>query len=437
VIVQCCFLPESVCLGIESFSLHIQNFFRAAFAGGFTESKTAELPLHFSDPANVLNEVIRSLYQGSITITFSNAIPVLVAAEQLQINVLKDLVQRHLSDKVDHWAALRYLAEASKYAEGAVLAETFAGTVAPYFHQVMETKRSLVLALPPDTFSMLVCHPDLAVREEGELYRSVVEYLGRDHDPPLASDRIMSLLKTVEFADLSSEDLAEAQQQPIVPQELVMEGMLHRIKLLESGTRLKKRRFAQHSREFIYQSNFDTNGIIYYLATNGHTDPYVNPMQLGAVRVSSGRMCYGDLASVVGRTGVDVWTDDDPAETWYAIDLGTQYRVRLTAYSLRRGGGASRARDWVLEGSNDEQDWVRILVHDDDRFLETEDDDYGAHTWSETGFETEFTSHAGVERAFRHFRIRMTKPAHDGDWYFAISGIELYGHLIEGQAGNV
>ena len=35
--------------------------------------------------------------------------------------------------------------------------------------------------------------------------------------------------------------------------------------------------------------------------------------------------------------------------------------------------------------------------------------------------------------AFRHFRIRMTKPAHDGDWYFAISGIEFYGHLIEGH----
>jgi len=27
----------------------------------------------------------------------------------------------------------------------------------------------------------------------------------------------------------------------------------------------------------------------------------------------------------------------------------------------------------------------------------------------------------------------MTKPAHDGDWYFAVSGIEFYGHLIEGQ----
>ena len=31
----------------------------------------------------------------------------------------------------------------------------------------------------------------------------------------------------------------------------------------------------------------------------------------------------------------------------------------------------------------------------------------------------------------------MTKPAHDGDWYFAISGIELYGHLIEGDPASM
>ena len=51
------------------------------------------------------------------------------------------MLQQHLSDKVDHWAALRYLAEASKYAEGAVLAETFAAIVAPYFHQVRGSQR--------------------------------------------------------------------------------------------------------------------------------------------------------------------------------------------------------------------------------------------------------------------------------------------------------
>ena len=28
------------------------------------------------------------------------------------------------------------------------------------------------------------------------------------------------------------------------------------------------RRFAQHSREFVHKSNFDTNGILFYLGTN-------------------------------------------------------------------------------------------------------------------------------------------------------------------------
>ena len=94
------------------------EFFRAALSGSFTESTTTEIPLHFSDSANVLCDVIRSLYevpsrfppallleslvflsgrrpltarprQGHIKVTFANAIPILVAAEQLQITALK------------------------------------------------------------------------------------------------------------------------------------------------------------------------------------------------------------------------------------------------------------------------------------------------------------------------------------------------------------
>ena len=92
------------------------------------------------------------------------------------------MLQQHLSDKVDHWTALRYLAEASKYAEGGGFAETFAGIVAPYFHQVdlktplsfssimtcdvwqvIERHREMILTLPIETFSMLVCHEAIII----------------------------------------------------------------------------------------------------------------------------------------------------------------------------------------------------------------------------------------------------------------------------------
>ena len=177
------------------------------------------------------------------------------------------------------------------------------------------------------------------------------------------------LLGTIEFADLNSLQLKEANKNPAVPNELVMEGMMQRLEALELGNRQKRRRVVQHSREFKHESNFDTNGILYYLGTNRGTEPYVNPTERG-VGVSSGQICYGELASIVARAGVDVWVDDDPHEAWYGVDLGQPYRARITAYSLRRGGGASRARDWVLEGSNDERDWVSLSVHNDDRSLE-------------------------------------------------------------------
>jgi hypothetical protein len=43
----------------------------------------------------------------------------------------------------------------------------------------------MVLMLPLDTFSMLVCHGDLAVREEGDLYHVILEYIDRYEDQAL------------------------------------------------------------------------------------------------------------------------------------------------------------------------------------------------------------------------------------------------------------
>merc|ERR1712100_823136 len=125
------------------------------------------------------------------------------------------MLQQHLSDKVDHWTALRYLAEASKYAEGGVLAETFAGIVAPYFHQVIERHREMILMLPIETFSMLVCHEALAVREEVDLYQVIISYIDRDHEPPLDEETLNTLLNTIEFSDLNSVQLAEANSSPL------------------------------------------------------------------------------------------------------------------------------------------------------------------------------------------------------------------------------
>ena len=45
--------------------------------------------------------------------------------------------------------------------------------------EVIETQREMVLLLPLDTFAMLVCHGDLAVREEGDLYLVILEYIDR------------------------------------------------------------------------------------------------------------------------------------------------------------------------------------------------------------------------------------------------------------------
>eukprot|EP00656_Telonema_subtile_P056202 TRINITY_DN8935_c0_g1_i1.p2 TRINITY_DN8935_c0_g1~~TRINITY_DN8935_c0_g1_i1.p2 ORF type:complete len:277 (+),score=78.70 TRINITY_DN8935_c0_g1_i1:814-1644(+) len=273
---------------------------------------------------------------------------------------------------------------------------------------------------------MLITHPELVVRQEADLYKFIVRYLECAGEA-LSEESRLQLLQGIQFADLSSSELTEASAHALIPQELVLAGMLQRLQHLEGQSeaqgRSARHRVQQHAR-FVYESDMDTNGILHHLGTLEGTQEYSNPAAIGQVRVHSGKMCYGDINNLVGRVGSDVWTDDDPAETWYLLDLGPQRTVQLTAYTLRRGGGASRARDWVLEGAEAEgAEWQPLYEHGDDRRLEGTDDDYGTCTW-----EIEQSGHRLV--SYSRFRLRMTKPAHDGDWYFAVSGVELYGSLI-------
>eukprot|EP00658_Telonema_sp_P-2_P025064 TRINITY_DN20090_c0_g1_i20.p1 TRINITY_DN20090_c0_g1~~TRINITY_DN20090_c0_g1_i20.p1 ORF type:complete len:341 (+),score=64.80 TRINITY_DN20090_c0_g1_i20:295-1317(+) len=337
-------------------------------------------------------------------------------------------MQKHISQHVENEVATRYFLEAARFPEGLVLAETFVGRIAPHLHQILETHRQELLGIPPEILVVLATHPEIVVRREGDLYRYIVEYLEL-HGNGMDQEMALQIVSGIQFTHLTSTELTEASTHPMIPEKLVMTGMLERLQKFEAsgggdlGAKLKRHCVQQH-RKFTYVEDLDCNGILYHLGSNGGSDPYTNPALLGRVKVSSGKMCYGDIHNVVGRAGVDLWTDDDPNETWYVIDFTPDKSVRLDAYTLRRGGGASRSRDWVLEGTNPEQDWTLVFEHIDDRLLESSDDDYGTHTWK---IEPDSPG-AGLQ--FERLRLRMTKPAHDGDWYFAVSGVEIYGDLI-------
>jgi len=174
--------------------------------------------------------------------------------------------------------------------------------------------------------------------------------------------------------------------------------------------------------DLVHQKDFDENGLIYWIGTNGKTaNEWVNPASVGLVVVtcSEGKsLPYGRLEDILSRdtSALNCHTNDD-RKAWFAIDLGVW--IIPTCYTLRhaRGYGRSALRNWLLQVSKDGSNWTTLYTHTDDTSL------------NEPGSTASWPLTSGDEsQGWRHVRIQQTgKNASGQTHYLSLSGLELYG----------
>lgn len=181
---------------------------------------------------------------------------------------------------------------------------------------------------------------------------------------------------------------------------------------------------------FDYGSDFDTNGILYFLSTNGGTDPYVNPSESGLIQVSlshpgvySQSMSKHNIVAHNPQTGNTFWGGTCPQ--WFMVDLRSK-RVKPTAYTLRHGFSSANSflRDWEFAASNDASTWVTLHSDKPTPFNKGHDTD----TWTLTD--------SKELKPFRYFRVLQRgnyymgpDSSNPGAPYMCIAGFELYGEL--------
>lgn len=87
-----------------------------------------------------------------------------------------------------------------------------------------------------------------------------------------------------------------------------------------------------------YQSDFDKNGALYYIATNGGNQQYKNPHDSGLVAVTASywNPTHGRPSKFVENVhSSNVYNfTNDVANSWMAVDL-KEYECWLSRYSLR------------------------------------------------------------------------------------------------------
>ena len=172
----------------------------------------------------------------------------------------------------------------------------------------------------------------------------------------------------------------------------------------------------------MFESNFDTNGVLHYIGTQGGTRDYQNPRTSGDVVVSWSSIELGTVDLFVQHRHANAVNSctKNVANSWMQVDLGQNRTLRPTYYCLRNSNNSANAlRNWRLEGSNDGQTWTTLRNHANDTTL-------AAQSMSEANWSVE---NCGVcNRFFRIFQYGKNSGDED---FLMCAGIELYGDLEE------
>jgi hypothetical protein len=173
---------------------------------------------------------------------------------------------------------------------------------------------------------------------------------------------------------------------------------------------------------------WDRNGVLYDIATEGGTSEWVNPHLAGRVVAAwssqefVGRSCPETFVSSPSEQ--PKWSvTKDLVNSWVRVDLGSLRRLRVAHYALRTeswGGGVVGNRDlrsWQLQGSaHEDGPWVMLRRHENDDTLDRQK--CPVASWP--------VENAG---AWRYLRVLQTGLNAHGNKQLSCSGVEFWGVL--------
>jgi hypothetical protein len=175
----------------------------------------------------------------------------------------------------------------------------------------------------------------------------------------------------------------------------------------------------QEELEFTYKSDFDENGIIYWLGTKEKTQTFQNPHDLGLTVGSESWSVQGKGHIAFGREIKSNYIPDANYPGWFQIEFKS-YSIIPNYYTVRTDNNGNYApRNWNLEGSFDGQSqWTTLISHKNDTKV------------ANTANASASWEIPNLDQEFKFFRVLQTGVNSRNDRNFMISGIEIYGTVI-------
>lgn len=267
----------------------------------------------------------------------------------------------------------------------------------------------------------LLSHPGLAVMNENLVYKSVVDYIKAKGNELTEADRT-SLYEQVRFPFLNYNQLQDVIKNNQVPHRLLAEALIVRLGSFESPNTNKANGKASLQKRtncgmfFDYSSDFDERGVLHWIATQGHTSEWVNPIRYG-VKVTASSSEKGVASDILEIKQNECWTKDVPS-SWFAFDLGKNRQLLLTYYTLRHGSNSRQdcLRSWVLQCSDDGLEWETIKRHNECAL----NSNFATASWP-----------VMCTNPHRYFRVLQTGHNSTNKNFFSLSGIEFYGDFYQ------
>eukprot|EP01083_Nonionella_stella_P309779 1098337_1 len=169
---------------------------------------------------------------------------------------------------------------------------------------------------------------------------------------------------------------------------------------------------------FVYESDFDTNGVCYAIGSNYGQKEFTNPHSEGLITINAVRWNGGKAEQILGRVEQSFACNSNAIEnSWFSVDFGANVMVKPTHYTLRHDNNNDHfLRSWNFEGSNNGENWNILKQHDNDTSLNTA---WGTHTWS-----------VECDESYKMFRIHMMAKNTNENWHLLCAGFEIYGVLF-------
>eukprot|EP01133_Synstelium_polycarpum_P002524 gene2524-2885_t len=390
---------------------------------------TIELEIQEED--SMFDQIITYMYKGKIDINDDNAIGILFFANHFLIHSLKKLVSSYIVEHINGSNVIKWLEKSIEF-NLAELTPKCIFVIARNFTQIVESadRHRLFSSMPVDMFLTVLDSTSLSVFSEFTVYLAICNYIATK-PTEYTPKQIDLLFRKVRFPYLTYQEYLQVIKNPLVPQDLLTEGLMVRLGNFEcphspslqkrlSDSRFMKRKTS--GRIFEYSHDFDNKGVIYYLATNGYTSEWANPSIFPPdnprVRITASSIEKGSLSDIVELRPLECWTKDVPS-SWFCIDLGNSYVLTPKYYTLRHGGNSKQdcLRNWLLQASEDANEWFNISRHTNEPYLNA---NFASHSFA-----------VQCSASYRFFRILQVSHNSSNHNFLSLSGFELYGDLYD------